>query len=421
MRCRAHAHCPGGRVQPAGAPACDRALCGQQMAPQPALWLSSAIPASCWSFHHGPLVPNWAPRNHSEAQSWRPSRRWWPEAVPAATLSPAGLARRAVPGRTLPRCLHPLRLPVPPVPAPVAVPMPGPPAGQPGPGLAPPTLLLPWGGCHSAQGSLSWVLAGPPLTSVLGSPAWASPRGDTTGKPRGGPACPWGTSTDPITVGSHQEPGKEPSRGGASGAGTPACPAGPQGQVPGAHPARSVSGPSRGGWWRGRLPLQEEAAATGLSEPPPQTHYEQFDGFVVIHGTDTMAFAASVLAFVLEHLQKTVVLTGAQVTLGARARGQAFLRPQGRLPGQASRSGSGPRPGRLCQGRSCPGQQGVWCPRNQGLGWAVVRSLWVAGRQAGTSQCGDQRGQRGEGPGWASSISRGGSRGAGPADPTPPA
>ncbi|XP_053784976.1 60 kDa lysophospholipase isoform X7 [Desmodus rotundus] len=48
-----------------------------------------------------------------------------------------------------------------------------------------------------------------------------------------------------------------------------------------------------------------------------ETHYEQFHGFVVIHGTDTMAFAASVLAFVLENLRKTVVLTGAQVPIHA--------------------------------------------------------------------------------------------------------
>ena len=47
--------------------------------------------------------------------------------------------------------------------------------------------------------------------------------------------------------------------------------------------------------------------------PPLQSHYGQYDGFVVIHGTDTMAFAASVLSFVLENLQKTVILTGAQV------------------------------------------------------------------------------------------------------------
>lgn len=34
---------------------------------------------------------------------------------------------------------------------------------------------------------------------------------------------------------------------------------------------------------------------------------------MVIHGTDTMAFAASVLSFMLENLQKPVILTGAQV------------------------------------------------------------------------------------------------------------
>ncbi|XP_070448955.1 60 kDa lysophospholipase isoform X2 [Equus przewalskii] len=48
-----------------------------------------------------------------------------------------------------------------------------------------------------------------------------------------------------------------------------------------------------------------------------ERHYEQYHGFVVIHGTDTMAFAASVLSFVLENLQKTVVLTGAQVPIHA--------------------------------------------------------------------------------------------------------
>ncbi|XP_059230102.1 60 kDa lysophospholipase isoform X6 [Mustela nigripes] len=48
-----------------------------------------------------------------------------------------------------------------------------------------------------------------------------------------------------------------------------------------------------------------------------QRHYGQYDGFLVIHGTDTMAFAASVLSFVLENLQKTVILTGAQVPIHA--------------------------------------------------------------------------------------------------------
>uniref|UniRef100_A0A8C9I401 asparaginase n=1 Tax=Piliocolobus tephrosceles TaxID=591936 RepID=A0A8C9I401_9PRIM len=48
-----------------------------------------------------------------------------------------------------------------------------------------------------------------------------------------------------------------------------------------------------------------------------ERHYKQYHGFVVIHGTDTMAFAASMLSFMLENLQKTVVLTGAQMPIHA--------------------------------------------------------------------------------------------------------
>ncbi|XP_050654373.1 60 kDa lysophospholipase isoform X3 [Macaca thibetana thibetana] len=48
-----------------------------------------------------------------------------------------------------------------------------------------------------------------------------------------------------------------------------------------------------------------------------ERHYKQYHGFVVIHGTDTMAFAASMLSFMLENLQKTVILTGAQVSIHA--------------------------------------------------------------------------------------------------------
>ncbi len=43
--------------------------------------------------------------------------------------------------------------------------------------------------------------------------------------------------------------------------------------------------------------------------------YADFDGFVVVHGTDTMAYTASALAFLLGGLAKTVVLTGSQVPL----------------------------------------------------------------------------------------------------------
>ncbi|NVO86735.1 type I asparaginase [Hymenobacter sp. P5252] len=44
--------------------------------------------------------------------------------------------------------------------------------------------------------------------------------------------------------------------------------------------------------------------------------YDQYDGFVVLHGTDTMAYSAAALSFLLENLGKTVVFTGAQVPVG---------------------------------------------------------------------------------------------------------
>uniref|UniRef100_A0A8C6Z0N3 asparaginase n=1 Tax=Nothoprocta perdicaria TaxID=30464 RepID=A0A8C6Z0N3_NOTPE len=44
-------------------------------------------------------------------------------------------------------------------------------------------------------------------------------------------------------------------------------------------------------------------------------HYEKFDGFVILHGTDTMAYTASALSFMFENLGKTVVMTGSQVPL----------------------------------------------------------------------------------------------------------
>jgi L-asparaginase len=44
-------------------------------------------------------------------------------------------------------------------------------------------------------------------------------------------------------------------------------------------------------------------------------HYSEFDGFVVLHGTDTMAYTASALPFMLQGLQKPLVITGAQIPL----------------------------------------------------------------------------------------------------------
>lgn len=47
-----------------------------------------------------------------------------------------------------------------------------------------------------------------------------------------------------------------------------------------------------------------------------EKNYEQFDGFVVLHGSDTMAYTASALSFMLENLNKPVILTGSQLPLG---------------------------------------------------------------------------------------------------------
>lgn len=44
-------------------------------------------------------------------------------------------------------------------------------------------------------------------------------------------------------------------------------------------------------------------------------HYSDYDAFVVLHGTDTMAFTASALSFMLENLGKTVIITGSQLPL----------------------------------------------------------------------------------------------------------
>ena len=44
--------------------------------------------------------------------------------------------------------------------------------------------------------------------------------------------------------------------------------------------------------------------------------YDDYDGFVVLHGTDTMAYTASALSFMLENLTKPVILTGSQLPIG---------------------------------------------------------------------------------------------------------
>ena len=45
-------------------------------------------------------------------------------------------------------------------------------------------------------------------------------------------------------------------------------------------------------------------------------NYDSFDGFVVLHGTDTMAYTASALSFMMENMHKPVIITGSQLPIG---------------------------------------------------------------------------------------------------------
>ena len=54
-------------------------------------------------------------------------------------------------------------------------------------------------------------------------------------------------------------------------------------------------------------------------------NYARYDGFVVLHGTDTMSYTASALSFMLENLSKPVVFTGSQIPIGVRTDGRENL------------------------------------------------------------------------------------------------
>ncbi len=74
-----------------------------------------------------------------------------------------------------------------------------------------------------------------------------------------------------------------------------------------------------------RVTLHEYAPLLDSAEMSPDNwariagdiaqNYNAFDGFVVLHGTDTMAYSASALSFMLQNLAKPVVLTGSQIPL----------------------------------------------------------------------------------------------------------
>lgn len=47
-----------------------------------------------------------------------------------------------------------------------------------------------------------------------------------------------------------------------------------------------------------------------------EANYDEYDGFVILHGTDTMAYTASALSFMLNGLKKPIILTGSQLPMG---------------------------------------------------------------------------------------------------------
>ena len=46
-----------------------------------------------------------------------------------------------------------------------------------------------------------------------------------------------------------------------------------------------------------------------------ESRYDEFDGFIVLHGTDTMSYTASALSFIFENLSKPIIITGSQIPL----------------------------------------------------------------------------------------------------------
>jgi len=69
-------------------------------------------------------------------------------------------------------------------------------------------------------------------------------------------------------------------------------------------------------------------------------NYEKFDGFVVLHGTDTMAYTAAALSFLIQGIQKPIILTGSQLPIGIlRTDGKENLLTSIEIAGKKTASG----------------------------------------------------------------------------------
>lgn len=72
-----------------------------------------------------------------------------------------------------------------------------------------------------------------------------------------------------------------------------------------------------------------------------EKNYSDFDGFLILHGTDTMAYTASALSFMLEGLNKPVILTGSQLPIGVlRTDGKENLLTAIEIAGAKNRKGN---------------------------------------------------------------------------------
>lgn len=58
-------------------------------------------------------------------------------------------------------------------------------------------------------------------------------------------------------------------------------------------------------------------------------NYESYDSFMVIHGTDTLEYTSAILSFMIDNLEKTIILTGSQIPLSDHKKNDAFSNLQG--------------------------------------------------------------------------------------------
>lgn len=71
-----------------------------------------------------------------------------------------------------------------------------------------------------------------------------------------------------------------------------------------------------------------------------EERYDDYDGFVILHGTDTMAYSASALSFMMENLTKPVIFTGSQLPIGVpRTDGKENLISAVEIAGAKDRDG----------------------------------------------------------------------------------